>query len=87
MLDNLRPVCYNTIRKGKEIPNTRKEKTMTIINNLPDYYTEYPFLVARVYEGNWWFWGCYKTHERAADAAWECGGEVFRLEEVEEGNL
>ena len=60
---------------------------MTIINNLSAYYTNYPFLVARLYNDNWYFWGSYRTHESAAEAAWEIGGEVFRLEEVEEGNL
>ena len=60
---------------------------MTIINNLPDYYTEFPFLVARLYQGNWWFWGCYETHAEAADVAWIEGGEVFTLDEVEEGTL
>lgn len=60
---------------------------MTIINNLSPNYTNYPYIVARLYEDNWWYWGCYKTHSDAADAAWEIGGEVFRLEEVEEGNL
>ena len=60
---------------------------MTIINNLSDYYTEYPFLVARLYDDNWWYWGSYKTYENAVNAAWKIGGEVFRLEEIEEGTL
>ena len=60
---------------------------MTIINNLPDYFTEYPYMVARRVDDDWWFYGCYKTHARAADAAWEVGGEVFTADEAEEGNL
>lgn len=60
---------------------------MTIINNLSNYYTEYPYQVARCVDGDWWYWGSYKTHSNAADAAWEIGGEVFKTEEVEEGTL
>lgn len=60
---------------------------MTTINNLPDYFTEYPFLVARRVDGDWWFWGSYKTRERAANAAWDNDGEVFTSDEVEAGDL
>ena len=59
----------------------------TIINNLPDYYTAYPYMVARLYEGDWWFYGCYNTRERAAEVAWREDGEVFTVDEVEEGDL
>lgn len=60
---------------------------MTTINNLPNYYTNYPFLVARRVDGNWWFWGCYSTRERAARVAWDEDGEVFTSDEVEEGAM
>jgi hypothetical protein len=59
----------------------------TIINNLPDYYTAYPFLVARRVDDDWWFYGSYNTRERAADVAWREDGEVFTSDEVIKGDL
>jgi len=60
---------------------------MTTINNLPDYYTGYNYLVARVVDGDWWFWGCYSTLNRAREAAYEIDGDIFTPDEVEEGDL
>lgn len=56
---------------------------MTIINNLPNYYEDYPFIVARRVDCDWWFYGAYGTRTRAADVACEVGGEVFTTDEVE----
>ena len=60
---------------------------MTIINNLPKCAADYPYIVARFVEGNWWFWGAYSDRRRAANAAWEEDGEVFTQDEVEAGRL
>lgn len=60
---------------------------MTTINNLKPYYTAYPYTVARVVDGDWWFWGCFRTFERAAEVADALDGEVFRPEEIIEGTL
>ena len=47
------------------------------INNLPDYYTGYPYTVARLCEGEYWFYGSYRTAERAYEVAEAVGGQVF----------
>ena len=60
---------------------------MTIINNLPKCAADYPYIVARFVDGNWWFWGAYSDRRRAANAAWEEDGEVFTQDEVEAGRL
>lgn len=60
---------------------------MAYINNLHPNYRNYPYVVARKCDGEWWYWGSYSTLNSAADAAWEEGGEVFRLEEVERGRF
>lgn len=50
------------------------------INNLPDYYTGYPYTVARLYEGEYWFYGSYRTAERAYEVAEAEGGQVFPVD-------
>lgn len=49
---------------------------MEYINNLPNYAYEYPFIVVRVCDGEFWFWGAYKTNHRAFEVASEIDGTV-----------
>lgn len=60
---------------------------MTKINNLPisvraNLNALQPYIVARLCDGEWWYWGqwddCYEAHQ----AACEIGGEVFRKSEI-----
>lgn len=50
------------------------------INNLPDYYTEYAYIVFRVWDGECWFWGCWNDRQQAHEAAVEIGGAVCPTE-------
>lgn len=59
---------------------------MTKINNLADYYVNYPYTVARFCEGNWWFYGSYGTFERASEVAYIEGGRVFESNNIEQGD-
>ena len=38
---------------------------------------EYPYTVARVSDGELWFWGAYAGEEEAREAALEVGGVVL----------
>ena len=49
------------------------------INNLPANFTDYPYIVARLYEGEFWFWGAYRDHNCANEAALEEDGVVFEV--------
>ena len=51
---------------------------MTKINNLPAYAQDYKYIVARLIDGGWWFYGAYNDGSKAERAAVECGGEIFR---------
>lgn len=46
------------------------------INNLPDYATEYKFIVYRVVDGEKWFYGAYNDYGRAMYVAGTIGGKV-----------
>ena len=48
-----------------------------MINNLPDYASEYPFIVARGEIGDLWFYGAYETLERADEVARQVDGIVI----------
>ena len=50
------------------------------VNNLPT--TTKPYIVARVYEGELWFWGSYDDEELAHVNAVEMDGIVVYAEEV-----
>lgn len=50
--------------------------SMTTINNLPTYATDYRFVVAREVDGDFWFWGAYSTRQKAEQVAEEIGGTV-----------
>lgn len=47
------------------------------IQNLPEYATEYQYIVARECDGEFWFWGAYETEKTAKKAAAEIDGIVF----------
>ena len=55
---------------------------MTIrIHNLPDYYTKYQYIVARLCDDEWWFWGCYNDHDDAIETADIIHGAWFHNED------
>lgn len=47
------------------------------INNMSADAEKYEFIVARMYDGEFWYWGAYKDGFRAAEAAQEINGVVF----------
>lgn len=51
-----------------------------MINNLPTYANEYPYIVARRVDGELWFWGAYDNRNEANRIALEIGGEVVTNE-------
>lgn len=51
------------------------------INNLPKVV--YKYVVARVCDGEWWFWGTWDEQEPAVNAALEVKGYVFKREDIE----
>lgn len=57
------------------------------INNLPANFTDYPYIVARLCEGEFWFWGAYRDHNRANEAALEEDGVTFEVSIVERGDF
>lgn len=52
---------------------------MSIINNLPKYVTEYNYVVARVTNGELWFYGAFNSLEKAYDAVEEVNGCMFDI--------
>ena len=57
------------------------------INNLPNNYKDYTYVVARRVDGDLWFWGCFNDYNRAIDVALEVGGETWATESVEQGDF
>ena len=47
------------------------------INNVAAYAEKYEFIVARPVDGEFWFWGAYRTKADAKEAAEEVEGFVF----------
>ena len=47
-----------------------------MINNLPTNYTEYPFIIVRMVEGEFWYYGADHDFDRATTVANEVGGIV-----------
>ncbi len=47
------------------------------VENVPSYAFEDTYVVARKYDGEWWFWGSFSDVRRATSVAFEIGGEVF----------
>ena len=50
---------------------------MTTINNLPAYASNYEYMVVRLIDGEYWFYGAYSNGRRAESVAFEIGGEVI----------
>lgn len=61
-------------------------KLSNIINNLPENYFEYLYIVARNVDGQYWFWGKYNTAEKAYAVAEEIHGVAFYNHESEWAN-
>ncbi len=53
------------------------------VNNVPEYATNYAFIVTRLVDGYLWFWGAYDTPERAMEAAESIDGLIVINEEGE----
>lgn len=53
---------------------------MPTINNLPDYYSDYEYIVARDIEGELWYWGAYHDQDRANNIAEDINGVVVEVE-------
>ena len=49
---------------------------MIKVNNLPEYAKNYNWLVCRVVDGELWFWGAFKDHDKAFEVAMDVGGVV-----------
>ena len=43
---------------------------MYTINNLPEYAKEKAFIVARICDGELWFWGAWDNQEKANEVAY-----------------
>ena len=57
-----------------------QEDDMSEIKNVPDYASEYPYIVAHEIEGELWFWGAYDDRDRANEVAEKIGGVVKEVE-------
>lgn len=55
-------------------------KVIANIKNMPDYASEFPYIVAREVEGELWFWGVYEDGERADEVAEQINGIVLEVE-------
>lgn len=53
---------------------------MTIINNKPENIKA--FVVARLCDNEWWYWGSWDNVFEAHNAATEIGGHLFTRETV-----
>jgi hypothetical protein len=60
---------------------------MIKINNLPDNFTKYPYIVARRANGELWYWGSFKSRTNANEAALSVNGITYQTEEVERGEF
>ena len=52
------------------------------INNLPNYAKDYDFIVARNCDGELWFYGAYKTVEKAVEVAVAVDGHVINTPQL-----
>jgi len=60
---------------------------MIKINNLPlcacaNLNLLQPYIVARLCDGEWWYWGQWEDGYEARQAAYEIGGMVFLRSEI-----
>ena len=73
MVDKPESTCYNKGTKKRE-----ENKTMANIYNLPEYASEYPFIVASVDGEDLWFYGAYRSEAKAESVALSIEGVVVR---------
>lgn len=57
------------------------------INNLPNSYKNYLYVVARKVDGELWFWSYFNSRNLANEAALEIGGETWESVNVERGDF
>ena len=57
------------------------------INNLPNNYKDYTYVIATRVDGDLWFWGCFNNYSRALEVALEEGCETWATESVEQGDF
>lgn len=55
------------------------------INNLPTNLKKY--VVARGYDGEYWFWGTWDREIDAYNVSQEVSGQVFTSDDVEKGDF
>ena len=65
--------CYNV--------SVRKEVLKMTVKNLPFHYE--PFIVARPYDGDLWYWGSWESEETAHTIAIEVDGIVVYAEDLD----
>lgn len=65
---------------AKDALMKKRRKKMPTINNLPDYYSDYEYIVARDIEGELWYWGAYHDQDRANNIAEDINGVVVEVE-------
>ena len=47
-----------------------------MINNLPTNYTDYPFIIVRIVDGEMWYFGADHNFNKATEVADRVGGIV-----------
>jgi hypothetical protein len=55
---------------------------MVEINNVPKTAYKYRFIVARIVDNEYWYWGAYNGPLDAFKAASEISGQIFRIEDI-----
>ena len=55
----------------------KRKEIREMINNLPDYASEYIYVVATTVDGELWFYGAYNKRSQAFEAASACGGVII----------
>ena len=54
------------------------------INNVPQYASNYRYIIARRVDTELWFYGAYNDRNKANEVASEVGGITFDMEDEEE---
>jgi len=55
------------------------------INNMSESARKYKYIVFRMVDGEFWYYGAWNDHLKALHQALEIGGQFVPIEEVEEG--
>ena len=55
------------------------------INNEPDYAKNYEYIVARISNGEFWFWGAYETKNRAEEVSHTVNGIIIHRLNMKKG--